>query len=32
MPDLENLKDVIAEKLGENEGEALHSSVDMTYA
>ena len=32
LPNLENLKDMIAEKLDENEGEAWYSSVDMNYA
>ena len=32
MPNLDNLIDMIAEKLNENEGEAWYSSVDMTFA
>ena len=32
MPNLDNLIDMIAEKLDEKEGEAWYSSVDMTYA
>ena len=32
MPNLENLIDMIAEKLDKEEGEAWYSSVDMTYA
>ena len=32
MPDLENLIDMIAEKLDKNEGEAWYSSVNLTYA
>ena len=32
MPNLENLNDMIAEKLNQEEGEAWCSSVDMTYA
>ena len=32
MPNLENLFDMIAEKLDKEEGEAWYSSVDMTYA
>ena len=32
MPNLENLFDMIAEKLNQEEGEAWCSSVDMTYA
>ena len=32
MPNLENLLDMVAEKLDNENGEALYSSVDMTYA
>ena len=32
MPNLDNLIDMIAEKLDKKEGEAWYSSVDMTYA
>ena len=32
MPNLENLIDMIAEKLDKEKGEAWYSSVDMTYA
>ena len=32
MPNLDNLIDMIAEKLDEKEGKAWYSSVDMTYA
>ena len=32
MPNLDNLIDMIAEKLDEKSGEAWYSSVDMTYA
>ena len=32
MPNLDNLIDMIAEKLDEKEGETWYSSVDMTYA
>ena len=32
MPNLDNLFDMIAEKLDKKEGEAWYSSVDMTYA
>ena len=32
MPNLDNLLDMVAEKLDIEEGEALFSSVDMTYA
>ena len=32
MPNLDNLIDLIAEKLDEKEGEAWYSSVDLTYA
>ena len=32
MPNLDNLIDMIAEKLDKREGEAWYSSVDMTYA
>ena len=32
MPNLDNLIDMIAEKLDEKEGEAWYSSVNMTYA
>ena len=32
MPNLDNLFDLIAEKLEEKEGEARYASVDMTYA
>ena len=32
MPNLENLIDMIAEKLDEEKREAWYSSVDMTYA
>ena len=32
MPNLDNLIDMIAEKLDEKEGQARYSSVDMTYA
>ena len=32
MPKLDNLTDMIAEKLDKNEGEHWYSSVDMTYA
>ena len=31
MPNLDNLIDMIAEKLDEKDGEAWYSSVDMTY-
>ena len=32
MPNLDNLLDMVAEKLDTEEGEAWFSSVDMTYA
>ena len=32
MPNLDNLINMIAEKLDENEGEACYSSVDMAFA
>ena len=32
MPNLENLLDMVAEKLDSEDGEAWYSSVDMTYA
>ena len=32
MPNLDNLIDMIAEKVDEKDGEAWYSSVDMTYA
>ena len=32
MPNLDNLLDMVAEKLDNEEGEAWYSSVDMTYA
>ena len=32
MPNLENLMDMIADKIDGNEGEVLYSSVDMKYA
>ena len=32
MPNLDNLIDMIAEKLDKKEGEAWYSSIDMTYA
>ena len=32
MPNLDNLQDMVAEKLDIENGEAWYSSVDMTYA
>ena len=32
MPNLDNLLDMVAEKLDNEEGQAWYSSVDMTYA
>ena len=32
MPNIDNLIDMIAEKLDEQEGEACYSSVDITYS
>ena len=32
MPNLDNLLDMVAEKLDNENGEACYSSVDMTYA
>ena len=32
MPNLENLKDMVAEKIEGQEGEVLYSPVDLKYA